>query len=93
MLRDAATAYLDGDYESVVSRLETLPRQPKARAHGLLLRAAARYRLFLLGGGRDYGLRSQAIDDVQACRKAAPDLEPAEGVFSPRFRDFFSGME
>ena len=90
-LRQAAGAYLSGDYEAVVTGLAEIQfRQRKTRAHALLLRAAARYAQFLLGGETDYALRGQAAEDVTACKAAAPDLEPAEELFSPRFRDFFA---
>jgi len=55
-----------------------------------LLRAASRYALFLLGGESDYQLRGQAAEDILAARRLAPELEPTEGAFSPRFRDFFT---
>ncbi len=90
-LRQAADAYFAGDYEAAISRLsESSFRQGKSRAHALLLRAAARYTLFLLGGENDYALRGQAAEDVTACKAADPELGPDEALFSPRFRDFFA---
>ncbi len=90
-LRQAADAYFAGDYTAAITLLsESTFNQSKSRAHALLLRAAARYALFLLGGETDYALRGQAADDVAACKVAAPDLVPDEGIFSPRFRDFFA---
>ncbi len=90
-LSQAADAYFAGDYNATVTLLmEHTFKQRKARAHALLLRAAARYALFLLSGETDYALRGQAADDLAACREAAPDLAPDEGLFSPRFRDFFA---
>lgn len=65
-------------------------RKRADRGRAFLLRAAARYGLFLLEGEKDYVVRGQAADDVVACRETLPDLEPPEELFSPRFRDFFS---
>ena len=93
-LKQAADAFFGGDYESTVALLsETRFRSSKARAHSHLLRSAARYALFLLSGESDYALRGEAIEDVLACREAAPDLKPAEELFSPRFRQFFAATE
>ncbi len=89
-LRQAADAYLAGDYQGAVGLLEDSFRGSRTRAHALLLRAAARYTLFLLGGETDFALRGQAADDVAACRRLVPDLAPPEDLFSPRFRDFFA---
>ncbi len=90
-LIQAAGAYLAGDYEAAITTLtESSFRQRRSRAHALLLRAAARYALFLLGDETDYALRGLAADDVTACKNADPDLAPEEGLFSPRFRDFFA---
>ena len=93
-LRRAVDAFFAGDYEETVRLLGTIPSSPaKTRAHALLLRSAARYTLFLLGGETDYALRGMATADVTACRKADRDLVPDEEVFSPRFRDFFAGTQ
>ncbi len=89
-LRQAANAYFAGDYETAITLLESRFTSRKSRAHALLLRAAARYALFLLGGETDYAQRGTAAEDVAACRRADPSLEPAEDLFSPRFRDFFA---
>lgn len=90
-LRQAANAYFAGDYAATISVLtETTYRNRKSRAHAMLLRAAAHYALFLLGGETDYALRGKAAEDVTACKGAAPDLAPDESAFSPRFRDFFA---
>ena len=91
-LRKAADAFFAGDYDEVIRLVSaTNYSQRKSRSHALLLRSAARYALFLLGGETDYALRGQAIEDIVACRRTDPDLEPGEDFFSPRFRDFFAG--
>ena len=93
-LRQAADAFFAGEYEETVRLLVTLQSSSaKTQAHGLLLRSAARYALFLLGGETDYALRGLATEDVTACREASPDLVPNQEAFSPRFRDFFAGTQ
>ncbi|MEO1085067.1 MAG: hypothetical protein AAFY88_12565, partial [Acidobacteriota bacterium] len=90
-LRRAVVAYLQGDYRAVVDGLEPDKlRRKSRRSQALLLRAASRYALFLLGGETEYSLRGAAADDIVAARALDADLEPSEGVFSPRFRDFFT---
>ncbi|MCP3958908.1 MAG: hypothetical protein GY719_13735 [bacterium] len=89
-LTQIADAYFAGEYEQAVALAsEAGLSRSRERAQAMLLRAAARYALFLLGGEGDYALRGQATEDVTACRKLDPDLEPDEVAFSPRFRDFF----
>lgn len=61
----------------------------RARAHGLLLRAAARFDLYHVGGGEDPALLEAARRDLRACHRADPDLVPVPRAFSPRFRAFF----
>lgn len=85
--------FFSGDYGATIEQLAPLDTPqamaPAASAHGHLLRAAARYALFLLGGEQDFTLRGGAIEDILACRTADAELEPGE-LFSPRFRDFFT---
>lgn len=93
-LNRAADAFFAGNYQGTIEQLfETRFRSNKAKAHSHLLRAAARYTLFLLAGESDYALRSGAIEDIQACRRADPALTPHEEIFSPRFRQFFTATE
>jgi hypothetical protein len=56
----------------------------------LLFRSAARYGLYVTGGGSDELLRRQALIDATACRRQAPALVPDAEAFSPRFREFFA---
>jgi len=60
----------------------------RARAHALLLRAAARFALYH-GGGRDPALLEAARRDLEECHRADPSLRPVPRAFSPRFRAFF----
>lgn len=61
----------------------------RARAHALLLRAAARFALYHGGGGRDPALLDGARRDLEECHRADPALRPVPRAFSPRFRAFF----
>ena len=86
-----AQAYFSGDYQRASDLLARLPATPgRTGAQALLLRGAARYALFLVGGEQDEALRAAAQGDVQACRRLDPGLVPHREFFSPRFRDFFS---
>lgn len=93
-LRRAVDAFFAGNYQQTVELLtDPIRGRSAARAQGLLFRAAARYALFLLGSETDYGLRGQALEDVIACRREDPKLEPNTEAFSPRFRDFFASAQ
>lgn len=79
-------AWLAGDYTRIArSDPATLP-DARARAHGFLLRAAARHTLAGLG---DEAQREAARADVRAARAASASLSPDETLFSPRFRAFW----
>lgn len=94
-LRRAVEAYFQGDDAAVLQALAT-PNDLGSgvhKAHALMVRAAARYQLFLLGGERDHAQRSAAVDDVMACRRLVAELAPSKDLFSPRFVDFFSGIQ
>ena len=84
--------YLEGEYGRAVEILEQAEalRSKRMRARCLLLRAAARHTLFILGGENDYAARGRAADDLIAARAADPEIRPTEAAFSPRFRDFFA---
>ena len=86
----AARAYFDGRYEeslTLLSRLAGLRGRAAAQSH--LLRAAARFALYRMGREADAALRSQAAQDVVACRRADASLAPDAQAFSPAFADFF----
>jgi hypothetical protein len=87
-LKTALAAFLSGDYQSVV-RSKTAGMDSRSTAHTLLLRGAARYSLFLLGGERETALRAQAEADVREARRALSSIRPAPNYFSPRFVRFF----
>ncbi|HEX6201032.1 MAG TPA: hypothetical protein VF150_12260, partial [Thermoanaerobaculia bacterium] len=77
----------DGDAEDELGFDE-----PRARAHALLLRAAARFALYHADGGRDPALLEGARRDLQECHRADPALRPVPRAFSPRFRAFFDDV-
>ena len=86
----AARAYFDGRYEeslALLSRLAGLRGRAAAQSH--LFRAAARFALYRVGRETDAALRSQAAQDVIACRRADSSLAPDPQAFSPAFAEFF----
>lgn len=88
----AAEAYFSGRYDEAAGLLERIPGlsgRPAAQAH--LLRAAARFALFRIGGERDAALRQRALEDVAACRRADPELAPDPEAFPPPFAELFRG--
>lgn len=101
-LLEAAEAWLRGEPEAVFTALGgALPtadadappalrlREPRARAHALLLRAAAAFALYHAGGGQEPEMLEAARRDAAECRRTDPSVEPVARAFSPRFRAFF----
>lgn len=92
-LRSGAIAFLRADYQAVLERLAEIPyRDPKSRAHSLLLRAAAAYALHVADGESDPDLLERARQDALAAHRSVPGLAPAPRAFSPRFVRFFEGL-
>jgi len=88
----AAEAYFGGRYDeaaALLDRITGLSGRPAAQAH--LLRAAARFALFRIGGEQDATLRQRILDDVAACRRVDPALAPDPEAFPPPFADLFRG--
>jgi len=86
----AARAYFDGRYEeslALLGRLAGLRGRAAAQSH--LFRAAARFALYRVGREADAALKSQAAQDVIACRRAGASLSPDPQAFSPAFAEFF----
>jgi hypothetical protein len=89
-LVSAAHAYFEGRYEDVIRTLGDVgDGSGPAALQSHLLRAAARFALYALGGSRDEALRQAVVADVQAVRRMDPDFEPDASAFSPRFRALF----
>ncbi len=86
----AAEAYLAGSYDAVLRLLERAgAASPEERFVVPLLRAAARYALFALGGENDRELETAAGDDVRRAHRVRPRYLPSEAHFSPRFVEFY----
>lgn len=90
-LQPLAAAYLAGDYARAAAWTDeaALTVTPRALAEALLMRAAARYELYVLGGERDLEALERVRTDLRAARAQAPDLDPHERAYSPRFRTLF----
>jgi hypothetical protein len=89
-LTGAAQAYFAGRYSDAVAALESLNLgRGRRAAQALLLRSAARYALYRIGSEQDASLRSRAVEDAVAARRADPSLMPDEAAFSPAFLKFF----
>lgn len=87
----AATAYLSGDYKTTISLLDHPSYEDdRTMAHALLLRSAAEYALYFLGGEKDASLIRSAGHDAAECKTRDSALTPSDRIFSPRYREFFS---
>ena len=85
-----ARAFFGAQYQQAVALLAGADGLGgRAGAHGLVLRAAARHALYLLGGERDQSLLSSAQADARASRRLDPGVAPDPQAFSPRFVEFF----
>ncbi len=92
-LRDGALAYFAGNYPRTLDLLgEASYSKPRAQAVALLLRAAARYSLFLISDGEDESPLAVARADIRECKRLAPWLQPDPDLFSPRFVRFFAQL-
>lgn len=90
-LRAALDSFLDGRYGDVLDLDPSTLPDARARAHGFLLRAAARHHLGQLGdalGSDERALR----EDARAARRELPTLKVDATVFSPRFRSRFEEL-
>jgi hypothetical protein len=87
-----AAAWLQGDFAKVSSwtNESDLASVPAAHAEALLMRAAARYELYVLGGERDLALFEQVRTDLRAARRVSDQLQPSKNAYSPRFRALFA---
>ncbi len=83
-------AYLSGRYDAAVATDLATIADTRARAHALMVRAAARHTQSLLRGSDGAALLEQAAADVRAARALDARLTPDTALFSPRFRAFWS---
>jgi hypothetical protein len=83
-------AYLGGRYDAAAAVDPASIGDARARAHALLVRAAARHTQSLLRGGDGAALLEQAATDVRAAKALDARLTPDTALFSPRFRAFWT---
>ena len=91
-LQPLAAAYLSGDFARAAQWADeqALTAVPQAHAQALLLRAAARFELYVIGGERDLAQFDQIGADIRTARRLYADIKPSEKAFSPRFRSLFA---
>lgn len=91
-LRRYLDLFLQSDYQRVAAwaNPDKLP-ESRDRAHGLLLRAAARYRLYVTGGESDSRMLAQVDADLREAKRLDRNLKPNEQLYSPRLRQRFAG--
>lgn len=87
ILVNALDLYVSGRYTELL-RIDPATLDARARAHVLLLRAAARYTLAELAGADTAGFE-EARRDVRLARAAQSSLSPEQVLFSPKFREFY----
>ena len=63
--------------------------EPRAAAVAALLRGAARYALYLEGGGREAAVLDAARGDIRTCRRLDGTVAPDTAFFSPTFVALF----
>ena len=87
-----ASAFLSGDLAQVArwDGESELASVPAAHAEALLMRAAARFELYVLGGERDAAQFEGVRSDLRAARRVSATLKPSEKAYSPRFRALFA---
>lgn len=83
-------AYLAGNYRGVLEGLDAVPRDARSRPQICLLRAAASFALWSLGGEQDASLHEAARAAVSECKGlGASAPKPTPALFSPRFLEFW----
>ncbi len=92
-LRHGAQAYFGGDYKLAIDALSkaSFPA-PRSQALALLLRAAARYSLFLTAEEQDESQLAVVRAEIRECMRLAPRLRPDPNLYSPRFVRFFGHL-
>lgn len=92
-LRRYLELFLQADYAQVANWANPaqLP-EARDRAQGLLLRAAARYRLYVRGGESDQRLLAQVDADLREAKRADRNIQPLKLLFSPKLQARFDGI-
>ena len=88
LLQQAAELYFAGRYQELLRTEAQSVSDARARAHALMLRAAAGFILAEQNG--DSGGMDDARRDVRAARAAQASLAPDRAAFSPKFIQFWS---
>ncbi len=91
-MQPLVTAYLGGNFASAAQWADdqALQAVPQAYAQALLLRAAARFELYVLGGERDLAQFDLIGQDIRSARRTFSALKPSDRAFPPRFRALFA---
>lgn len=91
-LRQVAEAYVAGDYETVLQRAGDDLGFPNARerSYALLLRAAARWSLYVLGGEKERWMLEGVAEEIRIGRSLGADLRIDEALFPPRFAALYN---
>ena len=76
-LEQGARLFFAGEHQQALTALdsEALADAP-LQLHVHLLRAAALYHLFVRSGEKDQALRTQALAEIDACKRLDPDFRP-----------------
>lgn len=92
-LRTLVGWYLAANYAEA-ARWNQLDRlaDDRARAHALLLRAAARWHLYVRGGEQDQGLIAAVDADLRDAKRRDQTLRPNTQAFSPKLIARFAGL-
>ena len=88
LLQQAAELYFAGRYQELLRTEAQSVSDGRARAHALMLRAAAGFTLAEQNG--DQRGMDDARRDVRAARAAQASLAPDRAAFSPKFIQFWS---
>ncbi len=89
-LEEGARLFLTGEYQQALTALDaTALADAPLQLHVHVFRAAALYHLFVRSGEKDEAVRTQALAEIDACKRLAPDFRPDSNAFGPRFLAFF----
>ncbi len=89
-LEAAATAFVGGDYDRAVELLSGAENASDQEFQARVIRAAARFALWVRGAESSTELQSAAAADVARCAELRPGFVFDERLFSPRFIRFYS---
>jgi len=91
-LVEGSRLFFAGEYQQVLATLD--PANPELanaqfQVHTHLFRAASLYALYVRSGDKDQALRTQALAEVDVCKRLDPALVPDARAFAPRFISFY----